>query len=508
MIGISNEPIFPKELESKMERPEAGALVTFEGKVRNHNEGKAVNSLEYEVFHELAIAECHRIVKEATERFDLLDVSVVHREGHLQIGDVAVWVGVTARHRDAAFRACRYVIDEVKLRLPIWKKEHYRDEPAAWVNCHGCAHATHVPFEEKDFYEKQRLLPSVGTEGQNRLKRSKVLVVGAGGLGSPALTYLASAGVGEITICDGDRLDPSNLHRQTLYSWADTGQVKAELARRRLADINPFIRVKAITENIDSSNVEKLISSNDVVLDCTDNFETKFLLNDACFFGKVPLVQASIYQQEGQLQIFQPGSGCLRCIWETAPETNCVGSCAEVGVIGAVAGMLGVMQAMETLKVLLGWPYSQSTLLVDLNDWQVTPIQKSRNLKCVLCGEDPRILDIRTEHGGTSHQVDVDLRHLSSREFNDAIFVDIRNAYERNENNPWESSTKHIPGGESDSVLLEMAKKKKRIYLVCAKGARSRMRVLALRKKGAEGVFSVMNGVKALKERWSEIHRC
>ena len=170
-----------------------------------------------------------------------------HRVGHLNIGGLAVWIGVTSKHRDAALKASRFLIDEIKLRLPVWKKEHYLDGETTWVNCQGCYHHTQVSFCKSEFYEKQICHSEIQNKGQDQLANAKVLVVGAGGLGCPALSYLAGAGVGQISICDGDRLEVTNLHRQTLYSHYDIGDYKAQLAKKRLTDLNPFINIKAVS---------------------------------------------------------------------------------------------------------------------------------------------------------------------------------------------------------------------------------------------------------------------
>ncbi|NBU26000.1 MAG: molybdopterin converting factor, partial [Gammaproteobacteria bacterium] len=254
---FSHEAIDPTALARGLVDPSCGGYASFEGWVRDLNEGRAVRRLEYEAFEELAVREGERIVAEACERFGVANARCVHRIGDLPLGEVAVWVGVSAPHRDEAFRACRYIIDEVKHRVPIWKKEHYVDGDSGWVNCERCAatpdhaHHDHAHHEHGHHehghhdhahghdghppaapdYSRQLALREVGAEGQARLRASRVAVVGAGGLGVPVLQYLAGAGVGQLTVIDGDRLDPSNLHRQTWYALADCPDTR----RTRLA---------------------------------------------------------------------------------------------------------------------------------------------------------------------------------------------------------------------------------------------------------------------------------
>ncbi len=251
------------------------------------------------------------------------------------------------------------------------------------------------PELEREYYDRQRRLREVGDEGQERLRRSAVLVVGAGGLGAPALSYLASAGVGRLGICDFDRLEASNLHRQPIYSLRDAGRPKAELAARRLGELNPFVEVCVIPRRLTAGNAGELLSGWDMVLDCSDNFSTKFMLHDQARAWGIPLVLASIYQFDGQLMSFVPGreAGCLRCLWPEEPPAECVGSCAEVGVLGPVPGVFGCLQAMEALKLLLGLPdtLAERMLLLDLRSYRTRNLRRSRRPDCLLCGEGDEI---------------------------------------------------------------------------------------------------------------------
>ncbi|MBT4760665.1 MAG: hypothetical protein HOO06_03110 [Bdellovibrionaceae bacterium] len=488
---ITDKKIDIAGLKNHLSNTQAGALVVFEGLVRDHNEGFEVKSLEYEIFKDLALKEGEVVLDEAMERFNITDAVCVHREGHLQITDEAVWIGVTSKHRADAFKACSYIIDEIKLRLPIWKKEHYVDQPAQWVDCKGCYHHTEVQFSEIEYYAKQSYLPSMQEGKQQLLKKSKVLVVGAGGLGSPVLTYLATAGVGHITIVDHDNLEVSNLHRQALYGHEDLGQFKADLAKKRLKQMNPFVHLKALTKKIDLSNVKDLVSEHDVVVDCTDNFSTKFLVHDACYLNKTPLVQASIYQQEGQLQVYLPesSSGCMRCLWPELPEAHCVGSCIEVGVLGASVGVIGSLQALEVIEYLLKHKtQAQSkTILVNLPDLDVLRINRTKNSKCVLCSSDSKVDSKISKLEPVNYMSPKAEFELSASSVTEAMLLEYNCLDVR-------SLT------EVHKQYLKLSNKKNKYLLVCQQGIGSYKIAKDLRGKGFDNFYSLRGGIKELKD--------
>ena len=215
----------------------------------------------------------------------------------------------------------------------------------------------HQPAASPD-YSRQIALREVGTDGQARLRGASVLVVGAGGLGVPVLQYLAGAGVGRLGIVDADRLEPSNLHRQTWYALADCGREKSALAAERVRALNPEVRVEPHALRFDAGNADRLATGYDLILDCSDNFTTKFLLNDLALRTRKPVLFASVYQYEGQLQVVRgdDATACLRCVWPEATRDGLVGNCAEAGVLGPVPGVFGSLQALEALKLLLGLP--------------------------------------------------------------------------------------------------------------------------------------------------------
>ncbi|MBP6385165.1 MAG: HesA/MoeB/ThiF family protein [Pseudarcicella sp.] len=218
-------------------------------------------------------------------------------------------------------------------------------------------------------YQRQIILPEINHSGQEKISKAKVLVIGAGGLGCPVLQYLVAAGVGSIGIVDGDTVSISNLHRQILYNTQDLGKPKASTAAQKLKELNPLVEIKVFQENIHADNVFKIFENYQIIVDCSDNFATRYLVNDACVITKKTFVSASIYKFEGQLSVFNYKNGpTYRCIFPSPPENGSIQNCSEIGVIGAIAGILGTLQAAETIKVILrlGDILSGKLLLIDM----------------------------------------------------------------------------------------------------------------------------------------------
>jgi adenylyltransferase/sulfurtransferase len=378
----------------------AGAIAYFEGRVRNVNEGRLVTALDYEIYDELALSQGTMILQEAAGQFGLIDAYCVHRFGKLSLGEISVWIAAAAPHRREAFAACQYIIDGIKHRLPIWKKEHYASGKVEWVNCQHIKQeslAVQSELTEKRFYSRQAALPELGPVGQERLKASRVLVIGAGGLGSAVLTHLAGAGIGQIDICDGDRLEVSNLHRQFLYSTVQIGELKAELAADRIQQQNPFIKSTSYALRLVSGNAIELFSNYDLVLDCTDTLETKLLVSESAIAANVALISASVYRFEGQIHLWAPGAAqdspsfyygqCLRCLWR-GDEIFPVPTCGDSGILGATTGMVGSLQALEAIKYLLRLEslLLSHVLFLDLKSLDVLKIAVTRNNQCTACG--------------------------------------------------------------------------------------------------------------------------
>ncbi len=243
-------------------------------------------------------------------------------------------------------------------------------------------------------YARHLIMPEVGLDGQKRLKAARVLAVGAGGLGSPLALYLAAAGVGTLGLVDFDVVDDSNLQRQILFGTADVGRPKLEAAAARLRDLNPGVRVVTIEGRLSSENALSIFRDFDIVADGTDNFPTRYLVNDACVLTGKPNVYASIFRFEGQASVFWAEKGpCYRCLYAEPPPPGLVPSCAEGGVLGILPGLLGVIQATETIKLILqnGEPLIGRLLLVDALSMRFRELKLRKNPQCVLCGPTPTV---------------------------------------------------------------------------------------------------------------------
>ncbi len=258
-------------------------------------------------------------------------------------------------------------------------------------------------------YARHILLREVGGAGQQKLLNARVLVIGAGGLGSPVLMYLAAAGVGTIGVVDDDAVDLSNLQRQIVHATASIGRPKVESAKASLAAVNPEIEVVAHNQRITAENAVKLISDYDIVADGSDNFPTRFLVNDACYFAEKPLVSAAILRFDGQIATFKPHlvdedgehGPCYRCIFREPPPEGQIPTCAEAGVLGALCGMVGSLQATEVLKELMGIGDSLSGSMVICEALGTTfrKIAVKRDPGCPLCGDQPSIKDLSVHAG-------------------------------------------------------------------------------------------------------------
>lgn len=345
-------------------------------------------------------------------------------------------------------------------------------------------------------YSRQMTLSQVGVTGQRRLSDARVLVVGAGGLGAPVLSYLAGAGIGTLGIVDDDVLAASNLHRQTIYSVEDVGKPKAELAALRLRAINPEIEVRAHAYRLVPSNVAALMRSYDIVVDCTDNFATKFLINDAAVLSEKPAVFASIYQYEGQLQVYRPNQqaeSCLRCFWPVPTPDGLIGTCQQAGVLGPVPGVLGSLQALEVLKICLDLPgqLHSEILLIDLLTLSIQRIKAPRYANCrqSACTRVKPIVDAKAEV-----EIEItfaDLRHAVAAGY---TLIDIREHSEV-ALHPITEGRKYLHIPMNDLLMNPQPILSERVLLLCAKGVRSKAAATQLRRDGHSGVYSLKAGI-------------
>jgi len=247
-------------------------------------------------------------------------------------------------------------------------------------------------------YSRHLLIPEVGLEGQRRLSAARVLCVGAGGLGSPVLAYLAAAGVGRIGIVDDDTVDETNLQRQTLFATPDIGRSKVIVAAERLSALNPQVELDPFGIRFDAGNARTLVRPYDVVVDCTDRFSSRYQINDACVLEGKPDVYGSLFRFDGQVSVFNLAGGpCYRCLFPSPPPRESVPTCAEGGVLGALAGIVGAFQASEALKVILrmGTPLAGRLLLIEALGGSTRDVRFERDPACALCGIAPSILDVQ-----------------------------------------------------------------------------------------------------------------
>ncbi len=362
-------------------------------------------------------------------------------------------------------------------------------------------------------YSRHILLDQIGLEGQRRLAASRALVIGAGGLGSPAALYLAAAGVGTIGIADFDRVEEHNLQRQLLHDSRSVGRLKVESAAERLAQINPFVRVVPHADGVTVENAVKLFSEYDVILDGTDNFTTRYLNNDAAFFARKPLVYGSIFRFEGQVAVFDPARGgpCYRCLFPEPPPPGEIPNCAEAGVVGALCGVIGSLQAMEALKLLanFGEPLLGRLLTYDALSQRFNTISLPRDPDCPLCGVHPRIQTLQLENVScqspapsssmSDHSVPLEIsveetRQLLQNSPDTVALIDVRESHERAICRI--EGAIHIPMRQIPEQLDELPRNK-HLLIQCHHGGRSMRVTEFLRSRGFTDVSNVAGGIDA-----------
>jgi molybdopterin/thiamine biosynthesis adenylyltransferase/rhodanese-related sulfurtransferase len=362
-------------------------------------------------------------------------------------------------------------------------------------------------------YSRHLILPEIGIEGQRALRRARVLLVGAGGLGSPAALYLAAAGVGTLGLVDFDTVDASNLQRQVLHGTSDVGRGKLDSARDRLHDINPHVHVEGFPVRLSAQNAREIADGFDIIVDGTDNFATRYLVNDLCVLLGVPNVYGSIFRFDGQASVFATETGpCYRCLYREPPPAGLVPACAEGGVLGVLPGLVGTIQATEAIKLITGagTPLVGRLLLIDALHWRQRTVRVRRDPECPACGTReitdlsdaeelcavPDVDDIDAVFGAVP---EIEPSALSARlAAGEALqIVDVREPHE------WAiariDGAQLIPLAALESRLDELSPDRE-IIVHCKVGGRSAQAVRRLRAAGFKRVWNLAGGI----QRWSK----
>ena len=371
--------------------------------------------------------------------------------------------------------------------------------------------AAELTVDEVKRYSRHLIIPEVGMTGQKRLKNAKVLCVGAGGLGSPALLYLAAAGVGTLGVIDFDIVDESNLQRQIIHGQSDVGRPKALSARDSIAEINPYVNVIVFEEQLSVENVMEIFSQFDLIVDGTDNFATRYMVNDACVLLGKPYVWGSIFRFDGQASVFWAEYGpCYRCLYPDPPPPGMVPSCAEGGVLGVLCASIGSIQVNEAIKVItgIGETLSGRLMIYDALEMSYRTVRVRKDPECAICGKNPTITELidydafcgvlsqdAMQAASGSTITATELKDMLDRD-DDIFLIDVRE--------PNEYEIVSIPGATlipKDQILsgaaLERLPQDKRIVLHCKSGARSAECLAVLKNAGFSDAVHVGGGVLA-----------
>ncbi len=380
------------------------------------------------------------------------------------------------------------------------------------------APAAELTNDEVRRYSRHLIIPDVGMDGQKRLKNAKVLVIGAGGLGSPALLYLAAAGVGTLGIAEFDEVDESNLQRQIIHGQSDVGKSKAQSAKESIAETNPYVNVVLHEERLDNDNVMGVFEQYDLIVDGTDNFATRYMVNDAAYFLGIPYVWGSIYRFDGQASVFAPkmvdDAPCYRCLYPEPPPPGMVPSCAEGGVLGVLCASIGSIQVNEAIKLLagIGDPLVGKLMIYDALEMEYRKLKVRKDPNCALCGENPTVtelIDYETFCGAISEEaadaaVDATISVATLEQWlkerdnceRDFVLVDVRepNEYEINKI----PGSVLIPKGEFlNGNALTQLPSDKQVVLHCKSGVRSAEALAVVKGAGYGDAVHVGGGVVA-----------
>ena len=372
--------------------------------------------------------------------------------------------------------------------------------------------------DELHRYARHIALPEVGLEGQACLKSSRVLCVGAGGLGSPATLYLAAAGVGTLGIVDFDSVDMSNLQRQILHGTNDVGRSKLDSAEDKLLDVNPFVEIVKHEVQLSSENALEVLRGYDVVIDGTDNFPARYLVNDACVLAGIPNIYGSVFRWEGQVSVFATRDGpCYRCLFREPPPPGLVPNCAEGGVLGVLPGIIGSIQAMETVKLLLGVGHTLAgrLLIFDSLEMSWREVRLRKNPDCPVCSDQPSQrelidyevfcgLSLRTEttkekQGEIVDEIAPEALAELLRSVEPPFLIDVRDPWEWGVSNLAEQGARLIPVEEIEARISEIPRGVP-VVVYCRSGKRGLVAASLLKNEGYRRVFNLSGGIL----RWAE----
>lgn len=387
----------------------------------------------------------------------------------------------------------------------------------------GAAQNAQLSHEEVKRYSRHLIMPEVGMEGQKKLKAASILLIGAGGLGSPLAMYLAAAGVGRLGLVDYDVVDYTNLQRQIIHGTKDVGRPKLESAKARINDINPHVQVDTYEVPLTSQNALEIFAPYDIVIDGTDNFPTRYLTNDACVLLGKPNVYGSIFRFEGQASIFHAKEGpCYRCLFPAPPPPGLVPSCAEGGVLGVLPGTIGAIQATEAIKYILGIGESLvgRLLLYDALTMNVDYVKLRKNPNCPICGDNPtltELIDYEAFCGMPAHDHsefsateadghDAEVRQMSPQtlkerlnEGDDLVILDVREPHEWEISNLEDLGAFLIPKGDVVSRMSELDTSREMV-VHCRSGARSADVIQELQQHGFKKLWNLDGGIN----RWAK----
>ena|SRR3989344_5695829 len=362
--------------------------------------------------------------------------------------------------------------------------------------------------KEKERYARHILLPEVGKAGQEKIKNSKILIIGIGGLGSPASLYLAASGVGTLGLVDFDKVEKHNLHRQIIYNTKSVGKQKILAAKKTLQELNSDIKINTYSKPLTSQNALEIIKDYDLVIDCTDNIPSRYLINDACSILNKPFIYGSIFKFDGQVSVFnQNNSACYRCLFPKPPQPGMIPTCNEAGVLGVLPGVIGLIQATEALKIVLGigTTLSNRLMIYDALNMKFEDVQINKNPSCPTCNKTLHKLLDYDEFCGIKNHVsqnsdDITVQEVQSmfKKKEDFIIVDVREKSEYDLGNIKQAI--NIPLSNISKFKfgdLEKVNKNKPIILHCRSGSRSKQALQVLKTKGYKNVKSLSGGIKA-----------